>query len=256
MRPSAEPGRRVQLHRAVSKLGWGSRTQAWAWIEAGEMRVDGRVVTDPLTWVDLDRQRITRQGQAAARPGHQTLVLHKPRGVITTRRDERGRRTVYDLLPPGLPWIFPAGRLDADSEGLLVLTTDAALAVRLTEPEQHVPKTYHVTVTGRPTPEGLRRLREGVELDDGMTRPAAVRVLRTDGDSTTLEVILTEGRNRQLRRMLRVVGHRVRRLVRVAIGRYQLGDLPAGRTRALQEMEVLLLTQDQSGRSPRSHRPA
>jgi len=163
---------------------------------------------------------------------------------------------VYDLLPPGLPWIFPAGRLDADSEGLLILTTDAALAVRLTEPEQHVPKTYHVTVTGRPTPEGLRRLREGVELDDGMTRPAAVRVLRTDGDATTLEVILTEGRNRQLRRMLRVVGHRVRRLLRVAIGRYKLGDLPAGRTRELQEVEVLLLAQDQSGRSPRSHRPA
>src|SRR6516164_10568240 len=207
MRPSAAPGRRVQLHRAVSKLGWGSRTQAWAWIHAGEVCVEGRVVTDPLTWVDLDRQQITRGGAEAPPVSHQTLALHKPRGVITTRRDERGRRTVYDLLPPGLPWIFPAGRLDADSEGLLILTTDAALAVRLTEPEQHVPKTYHVTVTGRPTPEGLRRLREGVELDDGMTRPAAVRVLRTDGDATTLEVILTEGRNRQLRRMLRVVGH-------------------------------------------------
>jgi pseudouridine synthase len=256
MRPPAQPGRRVQLHRAVSKLGWGSRTQAWAWIQAGEVCVDGRVVTDPLTWVDLDRQRVTRGGTEAAPVAHQTHALHKPRGTITTRRDERGRRTVYDLLPPGLPWIFPAGRLDADSEGLLILTTDAALAVRLTEPEHHVPKTYHVTVAGCPTPEGLRRLREGVELDDGLTRPAAVRVLRTDGGTTTLEVVLTEGRNRQIRRMLRAVGHRVRRLVRVAIGRYQLGDLPAGRTRELQELEVLLLTQDERGRSPRSHRPA
>ena len=119
-----------------------------------------------------------------------------------------------------MPWIFPAGRLDADSEGLLILTTDAALAMRLTEPDQHVPKTYHVTITGRPTPEELQRLRDGVELDDGPTRPAQVRLLRTRGQTATLEVILTEGRNRQIRRMLRAVGYRVRRLVRVAIGEY------------------------------------
>ncbi len=159
------PGRRVQLHRAVSKLGWGSRGQAWAWIRAGEVRVDDRVVTEPLTWVDLDRQRITRHEQSApASAGPLTLALHKPRGVVTTRRDERGRQTVYDLLPPGLPWIFPAGRLDADSEGLLILTSDAALAMRLTEPEHHVAKTYHVTVSGRPTADVLDRLRRGVDL--------------------------------------------------------------------------------------------
>ena len=146
-------GRRVHLHRALSKLGWGSRGQAWAWIRAGEVRVDGRLVTDPLTWVDLDHQRITRNNRdAPASAGPLTLALHKPRGIVTTRRDERGRQTVYDLLPPDLPWIFPAGRLDADSEGLLILTTDAGLAVRLTEPEHHVPKTYHVTIAGRPTP--------------------------------------------------------------------------------------------------------
>src|SRR5256885_1554783 len=134
--PHSRPsGRRVQLHRALSKLGWGSRTQAWTWIQAGEVCVDGRVVTDPLTWIDLDRQHVTRGGQSAAPVAPRTLALHKPRDVVTTRSDERGRRTVYDLLPPGLPWMFPAGRLDADSEGLLVFTTDAALAVRLTEPE-------------------------------------------------------------------------------------------------------------------------
>src|SRR6516164_7246981 len=135
-------GRRVQLHRALSKLGWGSRTQAWAWIQAGEVRVDGRVVTDPLTWVDLDRQRITRGGEGPPAAGPLTLALHKPRGVVTTRSDERGRRTVYDLLPPGLPWVFPAGRLDADSEGLLLVTNDALLSVRLTDPAHHIPKTY------------------------------------------------------------------------------------------------------------------
>src|SRR6516225_4388003 len=148
-------GRRVQLHRACSKLGWGSRTQAMEWIRVGQVRVDGRVVTDPLTWVDLDRQQITRGGEAPPAAAPITLALHKPRGVVTTRRDERGRRTVYDLLPTGLPWVFPAGRLDADSEGLLILTNDAQLAVRLTDPAHHVPKTYHVTVNGDPTEEEL-----------------------------------------------------------------------------------------------------
>lgn len=232
------PGRRVQLHRALSKLGWGSRTQAWQWIAAGEVCVDGQRVTDPLTWVDLDRQQITRRGLAATPSTPRTFALHKPRGVVTTRQDERGRRTVYDLLPPGLPWVFPAGRLDADSEGLLIFTTDAALAVRLTEPEQHVPKTYHVTITGRPTPETLQRLRDGVELDDGPTRPAGVRVLRTRGQTTTVEMILTEGRNRQIRRMMRALGHRVRRLVRVAIGGFEVGDLPAGDFRELTKSDV------------------
>jgi 23S rRNA pseudouridine2605 synthase len=228
----------VQLHRALSKLGWGSRGQAWAWIKAGEVRVDGQVITDPLTWVDLDRQRITRNDESVPpSAGPLTLALHKPRGIVTTRRDERGRRTVYDLLPPGLPWVFPAGRLDADSEGLLILTTDAALAVRLTEPEHHVPKTYHVTISGRPSPAVLDRLRRGVDLPDGRTRPARVRLLEASEDRSVLEIILTEGRNRQIRRMAAAVGHRVRRLVRVAIGRYELGDLPTGAHRPLDEAD-------------------
>ena len=231
------PGRRVQLHRALSKLGWGSRGQAWGWIQAGEVRVDGCVVTDPLTWVDLDRQRITHDDRdAAMEPSSRPtliLALHKPRGIVTTRRDECGRRTVYDLLPPDLPWIFPAGRLDAGSEGLLILTNDAALAVQLTEPEHGIAKTYRVTVSGRPTPESREQLRHGVELSDGRTRPTEVRVLEARKDRSVLEVILREGRNRQIRRMTAAVGHRVRRLVRVAIGGYELGELPSGAFRPL-----------------------
>jgi pseudouridine synthase len=228
----------VQLGRAVSKLGWGSRTQARDWIRAGEVCVDGRVVTDPLAWVDLDRQRITRQGREPPAGARLVLALHKPRGVLTTRRDERGRRTVFDLLPDGLPWVFPAGRLDADSEGLLIFTNDSGLAVRLTEPEHQVPKVYHVTVRGRPAAGTLENLRQGIEIKDGPTRPAEVRVLEEQPGVTVVAMVLREGRNRQIRRMWAAVGHRVRRLIRVAVGGYELGDLAAGAWRTLSEAEV------------------
>jgi 23S rRNA pseudouridine2605 synthase len=230
----------VQLHRALSKLGWGSRTQAWEWIQAGQVRVDGRVVTDPLSWVDLDRQRITRGGAAAPQRRVVVLALHKPRGVVTTRSDERGRPTVYDLLPPGLPWVFPAGRLDAASEGLLILTNDSGLAVWLTDPVHHIPKVYHVTLNGVPSETDLQRIRRGVELCEGRTRPAHVRRLGA-ANSRRLEVVLTEGRNRQLRRMAVAVGRKVLRLVRVRIGELDLGDLPAGACRILDDAERVLL---------------
>jgi len=231
-------GRRVQLHRALSKLGWGSRGQAWGWICAGEVCVDGRVVRDPLTWVDLDCQRISRQGQPEGPVLPLTLALHKPRGLVTSRRDELGRPTVYDLLPAGLPWIFPVGRLDADSEGLLILTNDGNLSVRLTKPEHAIPRIYHVTLARRLTTETLEALRQGVDLSDGRTRPAGVRVLEERERHTVVEIRLTEGRNRQIRRMAYTVGLRVRRLVRVAIGAYELGDLPAGQHRVLGPEEI------------------
>ncbi len=233
-----KPGQRVQLHRALSKLGWGSRTQAMAWIRAGQVRVDGRVVTEPLTWIDLDRQHVTRGGEDAPAARPVILALHKPRGIVTTRSDERGRRTVYDLLPPGLPWVFPAGRLDADSEGLLILTNDAQLALRLTDPEHHVPKTYHVTIQGEPSEEDIQQLRDGIPLRDGPTRPARVRVLERGRGRCLVEMVLREGRNRQIRRMWSALGWRVKRLARVAIGEFPLGELPPGGCRRLNTAEV------------------
>ena len=240
-KPRREIGRRVQLHRALSKLGWGSRKQAWDWICAGEVCVDGRLVTDPLAWVDLDRQVVARKGGTLDTPVKVVIALHKPRGVVTTRSDERGRRTVYDLLPQDFPWIFPAGRLDADSEGLLILTNDSALAVRLTEPIHHVPKSYRVTLSGSPSQETLDRLRNGIVMDEEPTRPLRLHVVRRRPDTTVVEMQLMEGRNRQVRRMWRSVGHRVRRLVRVAIGAFQLGDLPPGDHRRLSADEQKLL---------------
>jgi 23S rRNA pseudouridine2605 synthase len=150
---------------------------------------------------------------------------------------------VYDLLTPDLPYLFPVGRLDADSEGLLVLTSDSQLAVKLTDPEYHVPKTYRVTVAGTPSEETIERLQGGVELRDGPTRPAGVKRIKTGKKTSVLEVVLTEGRNRQLRRMCQAVGHKVRRLQRVAIGKLELGMLKAGQWRILTLEEISRLGQ-------------
>lgn len=237
-----QPGRRVQLHRALSKLGWGSRTLAWEWIRAGKVRVDGRIVTDPLTWIDLDQQKISGLGQEDGQAARLTLALHKPRGAVTTRKDELARGTIYDLLPTGLPWLFPVGRLDADSEGLLILTNDSQLSVQLTEPEHHVPKTYRVTIRGTPSEASVQTLRKGVELADGRTRPADVQVVGQRRGDTVVEMVLTEGKNRQIRRMWAAVGHKVVRLVRVGIGRLELGELPVGGHRVLGEAEIRRLT--------------
>jgi 23S rRNA pseudouridine2605 synthase len=171
------------------------------------------------------------------------IALHKPLGFVTTRQDERGRRTVYDLLPPGLPWVFPVGRLDADSEGLLILTNDSSLAVRLTEPAEHVPKTYQVTIRDQPSAETVEQLRRGIKLSDGLTRPTQIRVIHSSEKSAVVEMTLTEGRNRQIRRMWHAAGHKVKKLVRIGIGKFRLGDLKCGTCRKLNKAEVQSLVE-------------
>jgi 23S rRNA pseudouridine2605 synthase len=171
------------------------------------------------------------------------LALHKPSGCITSRTDPSGRPTVYDVLGDVGRWVFPVGRLDRDTSGLLVMTNDHRLGHRLTDPEHHVPKTYHVRVEGLPDAGALATLRTGVALDGSVTRPARVQVLGSVRDGTTwLEIVLTEGRNRQVRRMCASVGHEVRELVRVKIGGLALGELAPGEWRRLGKEEVSRLS--------------
>ncbi len=233
----------MSLERALSKFGVCSRKEASRVIEAGRVRVDGQVVVWPLRRIDPKRQRVTVDGRRVGDDAERiVLLLHKPKGLITTRTDPGGRPTVYSLLGDVGRWVFPVGRLDRDTSGLLVLTNDHRLGQRLTDPEHHVPKTYHVRVAGVPSAEALRVLREGAPLGRGETsRPARVRSLGSRRDGTWLEIVLTEGRNRQVRRMCAAVGHDVLDLVRVRVGRLGLGDLPPGRWRRLEAQEVRLL---------------
>jgi 23S rRNA pseudouridine2605 synthase len=231
----------ISLARALSKFGVCSRSEAARWIEAGRVAVGGRTVRWPQRRIDPFRDTVTVDGLRVGDDTERIVVaLHKPAGYITSRVDPGGRATVYELLREVDRWVFPVGRLDRDSAGLLLLTNDHRLGQRLTDPAHRVPKTYHVRVEGVPEEAALRALREGVPLPDGRpSLPAGVRVLGTARDGQTwLEVVLVEGRNRQVRRMCAAVGHEVRELVRVAIGALALGELPAGRWRRLSAAEV------------------
>jgi 23S rRNA pseudouridine2605 synthase len=251
--PKQEPGALkgpVSLARALSKFGVCSRAEAARRIEAGRVSVNGAVVLWPERRIDPRRDRISVDGvRATDETERLVLVLHKPVGLLTSRTDPGGRDTVYALLGGVGRWVFPVGRLDRDTSGLLVMTNDHRLGERLTSPDQHVPKTYHARVAGVPDRETLNALREGVTLgDDTLTRKARVRVLGTpradaDGASTWLEIVLTEGKNRQVRRMCAAVGHEVKDLVRVKIGALALGDLPPGRWRRLEPAEIAKLQQ-------------
>ncbi len=238
-RPGELKGR-LSLARALSKFGVCSRKEAERTIEAGRVRVGGKLVLWPARRIDPLKDVVTVDGRRVRDETERIVIaLHKPVGTITTRREPSGRPTVYDLIGDVGRWVFPVGRLDRDSSGLLILTNDHRLGERLTNPESHLPKTYHARVEGVPNAEVLRVLREGVSLDGGLTRRAGVRVLGSArGGSTWLEIVLTEGKNRQVRRMCAAVGHEVQELVRVGIGRLQSLNLAPGEWRRLTPVEV------------------
>jgi pseudouridine synthase len=237
------PGKRPlkTLERVLSKAGLGSRTEARRWIAEGRVRVNRNVVKDPDTWVDLERDRVRFDNKPLASHTPQYLLLYKPAGYLTTYRDPQGRPTIYDLLPDRERYLFPVGRLDLDTSGLLILTNDTAFAERLTNPAYKVPKTYQVKASAHLSDDQLAALRNGILLRDGPTKPAAVRRLREPGGRTVFEITITEGRNRQVRRMVESVGSKVLKLVRTGIGPLRIGDLPIGKTRKLTNDEVRAL---------------
>lgn len=243
---SASP--RHGLARVLSKRGLCSRNEAARWIAGGRVSVDGCVVRDPEFPIAGDATRIAIDGREPdASPRRLYLALNKPRGLVTTARDERGRDTVYRCLEGASPggreigWIAPVGRLDKASEGLLLFSNDPQWAARITDPLSGPDKTYHVQVDAIPGQDALVRMVEGVDMETERLAAKSAVLLRAGKKTAWLEIVLEEGRNRQIRRLLAAFDINVLRLVRVAIGGLQLGELPKGRWRELSAAEVAAL---------------
>lgn len=226
------------LERVLSKAGVGSRTEARSWIHAGRVTVNGRATQDPDQWVDMGRDQVRFDGKPIESRDRVYVLLHKPAGYLTTYKDPEGRPTVYDLVKDVGTFLSQVGRLDLDTSGLLLLTNDTRFAERVTNPDSHVPKTYLVKATPRLTDAQLQRLRDGLELADGPTRPAQVTRVRDSEECTHFEIVLTEGRNRQVRRMVEALDAKVLELVRVKLGPIEIGNLPIGKWRLLTPAEV------------------
>ncbi len=244
VRTSAE-----RLHKVLAHAGISSRRKAEGIIAAGRVTVNGRLVREMGWKVDPAHDVIAVDGVVIDLGPREYWMLHKPAGVITTVEDPWGRPTTGQLVPSQAR-LYPVGRLDADSSGLLLLTNDGELAYRLTHPRFEHDKTYHVRVAGHVRAETVRRLREGVLLDGRLTAPADVEVLRSTNGATWLSIVLREGRKRQIRRMCAAVGHPVERLIRVRIGPLTLGDLAPGQARRLTPAERLALKAYVSGGAP------
>jgi pseudouridine synthase len=226
------------LERVISKAGLGSRTEARRWIHQRRVKVNGRIVENPDHWVDMERDRVSVDDAPLARRSRLYILLYKPTGYITSYKDPDGRPTVYELIKDIDTFISPVGRLDLDTSGLLLMTNDTQLAEAVTNPDSHVPKTYLVKSSKVLTDDQLQQLRDGITLSDGPTRPAVVTRLRDSGKYTHFEITLTEGRNRQVRRMVEALDAKVLKLVRVQLGSLRIGQLPIGKWRELTPDEV------------------
>jgi 23S rRNA pseudouridine2605 synthase len=219
----------VSLNRALSKLGILSRAQATEAIIAGRVRVDGRVVRDPRTAIIPERVRITVDGKAQTRSTWRTILVHKPRGVVVTRRDPEGRPTIYDVLGGAAQGLVPVGRLDRATSGLLLLTNDTRLADRITDPANALPREYVVSVRGLVSDQAAASMN---------TPGTAVAIRKASGRETHLVVELRQGRNREIRRLFEAAGHEVTRLKRVRFGRLELGELQPGQWREMTKAQV------------------
>jgi 23S rRNA pseudouridine2605 synthase len=225
--------KRIGLSRALSKMGYCSRSQAAILIRDGRVTLNGRILRDSEIPVRLPGDLIQVDGTPLDKAKATYLIMNKPRGVITTASDEKGRKTVYDLLEPGLPWVGPVGRLDKASEGLLLLTNDSEWAAKITEPASHLNKKYHVQVDCVADPDLIAKITRRQASDGDLLSVKAARLLRHGDKNSWLEIVLDEGKNRQIRRLLNALKVEVLRLVRVSIGPLELGDLKKGSARHL-----------------------
>lgn len=231
---------KLSLPRALSRLGYCSRKQAFELIREGKVSVNGKTITNPTLRVNPERDVIEVSGERLIEREKVYLMLNKPRGLVTTASDEKGRATVFACLEKApLPRVFPVGRLDKASEGLLLFTNDSLWADLLTRPDAHLPKTYHVQIKP-PISEGhLQQMLKGVRVEDGeILKVNQAKILRSGGKTCWLEIVLTEGKYRQIRRILEALGYEILRLIRIAIGDLRLGELPKGSFRELTIDEV------------------
>ena len=247
-----------RLQKVLAAAGIGSRRKCEQLITEGRVEVDRQVVVQLGTKVDPLRQKILVDGEPLAKPKLSYFAVNKPTGVVSTNCDPAGRPRVTDLVPPGAGRLFNVGRLDMSSEGLILLTNDGQLANQLTHPRYGVEKTYHVEVAGHPERTVLAKLRDGVYLAEGLARVVGIRIKSRRKNSTILEMVLDEGRNREIRRVLARVGHKVLRLIRIAIGPVRLGEMPPGAYRPLTRDEVRALRKAAAGqgRALRTNRTA
>jgi len=248
--------RKTGLARALSKLGYCSRSQAGELIRAGRVTLNGATRRDPESPVRIDRDQIAVDGLAIKAAENVYLMMNKPRGLVTTASDEKGRDTVYSLLAGGdqLPWLAPVGRLDKASEGLLLITNDSEWGARITAPETHLPKTYHVQVAAIASEDVIQTIERGVDTGDGeLLKALRCRLLRYGHKNCWLEITLDEGKNRHIRRMLAALDIEVLRLLRVSIGPLQLGKLPKGAHRSLTSEEKTALDGAMDGSRSRAN---
>ena len=238
--PASAVGAGSGLARVLSKLGYCSRSQAWELIQSGRVTVNGALIRNPEHRTNPGRDRIQVDGVEIHGEAKIYLMLNKPRGLVTTASDERGRGTVYQCLE-AKNFLSPVGRLDKASEGLLLFTNDTAWAARITDPASHLDKTYHVQVNSIADDALAQRMVKGIATEEGLLKAKAVHLLRHGEKNSWLEVVLDEGKNRQIRRLLEGLGLEVLRLVRVSIGTLALGNLAKGQTRSLTAEEVAKL---------------
>ncbi len=224
---------RVTLDRLLSKLGIASRKQAQEWIRAGRVRIDQRLIRRPDTWVDWPGVAVSLDGEPLQQRHPRVILFHKPKGCVTTHHDEQGRRTIFDVLPPEMKGLHAVGRLDQATSGLLLLTNDSSLSGFLTDPRNKIPREYLVTVRGEVTDPVRQAAIDGLHDEEEYLHCAEVTIQKRSGRESHLAVTLTEGKNREIRRLFKALGHEVTRLRRIRYGPFSLGDLQPGAWREL-----------------------